>query len=157
MQIFFISEIFYYFFFRSLILRLILIFTVSSSVKPNRTRKRCANSRQRTLQKNRIVKIILILIVLFGVCRLPAWIFVLCKFHLKLSSWNWWYVQVVIGTLSCANATIDPILYAFLNEFLSFKDYVKSKFVKKRVPHKYTFHYNESAITKQKIPREPTV
>lgn len=70
-------------------------------------------------RKKRTLKIILILIIVFAVCRLPLWIFLLAKLHVRLEGNFWWYLQTFFSTLSFFNATIDPFLYAFLNETLS--------------------------------------
>ncbi|XP_051168700.1 QRFP-like peptide receptor [Leptopilina boulardi] len=70
-------------------------------------------------RKKRTLNIILILIIVFAVCRLPLWIFLLVKLHVRLEGNFWWYLQTVFSTLSLLNATVDPFLYAFLNETLS--------------------------------------
>ncbi|XP_043465415.1 QRFP-like peptide receptor [Leptopilina heterotoma] len=70
-------------------------------------------------RKKRTLNIILILIIVFAICRLPLWIFLLAKLHVRLEGNFWWYLQTFFSTLSFLNATIDPFLYAFLNETLS--------------------------------------
>ncbi|XP_011307377.1 orexin receptor type 2 isoform X1 [Fopius arisanus] len=70
-------------------------------------------------RKKRTVRVILLLILVFVVCRLPQWIFLLLKTLVVTKGGMWWHLQVVLSTLALFNAAIHPFLYAFLNEALS--------------------------------------
>ncbi|XP_015114976.1 QRFP-like peptide receptor [Diachasma alloeum] len=76
-------------------------------------------------RKQRTVRVILLLILVFVVCRLPQWTFLLFKTLVVVQGWVWWHLQVVLSTLSLFNAAIHPFLYAFLNEALSIVDWVR--------------------------------
>ncbi|KAF7989023.1 hypothetical protein HCN44_007333 [Aphidius gifuensis] len=71
------------------------------------------------LRKRRTIRIILFLIIIFLLCRLPQWIYLLIKLHVKLDDGYWWYIQILLTTLSLLNATLNPFFYTFLNESLS--------------------------------------
>lgn len=78
------------------------------------------------LRRRRTVRVILFLIIIFLVCRLPQWIYLLIKVHVKLDNGYWWYVQILLTTLSLLNATINPFFYTFLNESLSLIAWMRS-------------------------------
>ncbi|KAK0074205.1 hypothetical protein PV326_012648 [Microctonus aethiopoides] len=78
------------------------------------------------IRKRRTVRVILILIIIFAICRLPQWSFLLVKLHVETADNFWWNLQVVLTTLSLFNASIHPFLYAFLNESLSLVKWIKA-------------------------------
>ncbi|XP_012272389.1 QRFP-like peptide receptor [Orussus abietinus] len=101
---------------------------VSRSGSASKRKKVCP---AHVLRKKRIIKVILLLIIVFAVCRLPIWIFLLYKLNVTLSGMFWWHLQVVLSTLSFIGAAVNPFLYAFLNETLSLVSWLKYWFSRK--------------------------
>lgn len=71
------------------------------------------------IRKRRTVRVILVLIIIFCVCRIPQWTFLLIKLHVSITGNFSWYLQVILTALTMFNAAVHPFLYAFLNEALS--------------------------------------
>ncbi|XP_008552604.1 orexin receptor type 2 [Microplitis demolitor] len=104
------------------------------------------------IRKRRTVRVILILIGVFVLCRMPQWSFLVTKLYIKVSHKFWWHLQVILTLLSLINAAVHPFLYAFLNEALSLVTWINSLCIKstskessKNIPDSITV----------KIPRSP--
>lgn len=142
----------------------ILLFLVSNSGNSSRqiySKKSPSPPSAHIQRKKRTLNIILILIIVFAVCRLPLWIFLLVKLHVRLEGNFWWYLQTFFSTLSYLNATIDPFLYAFLNETLSLVTSIcswrKGNLEATSIMDTNENHANENVTEKDavKIPRGP--
>lgn len=70
----------------------------------------------REIRQLRMFKAILVLMVVFLVCRLPTWIFLLYKLHNSATSNLMWMLHYCFGLLSLVNCVLNPFLYTFLTE-----------------------------------------
>ena len=100
--------------------------SLGKKLKPVGSTKRTGSTPTYVSRKRRTVRVILVLIVVFGVCRLPHWSFLLYKLHTTLKGNLTWHIQVVLTSLSLLNAAVHPYLYAFLNEALSLVTWLRT-------------------------------
>lgn len=68
----------------------------------------------------RMFKAVIILMVVFFVCRLPTWIYLLVKLHITANSNIHWLLHYCFGLLSILNCFLNPFLYTFLAETIKF-------------------------------------
>lgn len=116
------------FFFLAEIYNFLFLFTASTNVGKYKMAfvKKNTTIPTHIIRKRRTVRVILILIIIFAICRLPQWLFLLVKLYVETTGNFWWNLQVILTTLSLFNASIHPFLYAFLNESLSLVKWIKS-------------------------------
>ncbi|XP_063984276.1 QRFP-like peptide receptor [Diachasmimorpha longicaudata] len=106
-------------------------------------------------RKRRTIRVILLLILVFVVCRLPQWAFLLFKTISIMRGWIWWHLQVMLSTLSLFNAAIHPFLYAFLNEALSIVNWIRLICSRKR--ESVDIEITESRIKERSSSGEPNI
>lgn len=61
-------------------------------------------------------KVILALMLVFFICRLPNWIYVLYKLSNDTQDNIFWVVNYALGLLVMANCMLNPFFYTFLSE-----------------------------------------
>jgi hypothetical protein len=66
----------------------------------------------------RMFKVILIIMIVFFICRTPQWIFTLIKLNIESTTGLYWILHYCLGFLSMMNCVLNPLLYTFLNETL---------------------------------------
>ncbi|XP_043272152.1 orexin receptor type 2 [Venturia canescens] len=123
--------------------------TVSTSLgkAKNTTAKKIGGTPSHVARKRRTVRVILVLIFVFVLCRLPHWSFVLFKLHTTTSDNYLWYIQMIFTIMSLLNAAIHPFLYAFLNEALSLIAWLRRRFTETR----YSTNASAHPISKEEI------
>ncbi|GAB0087498.1 hypothetical protein DMENIID0001_018070 [Sergentomyia squamirostris] len=73
-------------------------------------------NKSRKVQQLKMFKVVIAIIVVFFVCRLPTWIFLLIKLHNELYENYHWVLHFSFGILSLCNCAINPILYTFFSD-----------------------------------------
>uniref|UniRef100_A0A1B0CZF6 G-protein coupled receptors family 1 profile domain-containing protein n=1 Tax=Phlebotomus papatasi TaxID=29031 RepID=A0A1B0CZF6_PHLPP len=86
-----------------------------TQVAKESTVKSVAN-KSRKAQQLKMFKVVVAIIVVFFVCRLPTWIFLLIKLHNELYENYHWILHFSFGILSLFNCAINPILYTFFSD-----------------------------------------
>uniref|UniRef100_A0AAG5DUN5 G-protein coupled receptors family 1 profile domain-containing protein n=1 Tax=Anopheles atroparvus TaxID=41427 RepID=A0AAG5DUN5_ANOAO len=81
------------------------------------------NRRKRQL---RMFKAIIVLMLVFFVCRLPMWIFLLIKMIGEANTSAFWNLHYSFGILAMLNAVLNPLMYTFLSETIRFTMFVKA-------------------------------
>jgi hypothetical protein len=71
---------------------------------------------KRRQRQVRMFKVILTLMVLFCVCRMPAWIFLLYKLGVEKETSIHWLLSNIFGLGILMNCMLNPFLYTFLSE-----------------------------------------
>lgn len=73
-------------------------------------------------RKIRTFKIIIVIMIVFFVCRMPHWIFTLLRFATVLSGSKYWIISNALSLLLIINTTLNPFLYSFLNQTIMYFD-----------------------------------
>lgn len=83
----------------------------------------------REIRQMRMFKAVLALMIIFLVCRMPTWIYLLVKLYRVSSSNMMWMLHFSLGMLSVMSCVLNPFLYTFLMETIQysnrFLDFVK--------------------------------
>lgn len=109
-------------------------------------------------RKRRTVRVILVLIGIFGICRLPHWSFLLYKLHFTSTGNLSWYIQTVLTAMSLLNAAVHPFLYTFLNEALSLVTWIRARCTRTRRATSVARPSSEGEVgstVSAKVPRGP--
>ncbi|XP_055678287.1 5-hydroxytryptamine receptor 1D [Lutzomyia longipalpis] len=77
---------------------------------------RSVANKSRKAQQMKMFKVVVAIIIVFFVCRLPTWIFLLIKLHNELYENYHWVLHFSFGILSLLNCAINPILYTFFSD-----------------------------------------
>lgn len=75
-----------------------------------------ARRTERRQRQVRMFKVILALMVVFLICRLPNWVYVLYKLGNDAQENIFWVINYAFGLLVMANCMLNPFLYTFLSE-----------------------------------------
>lgn len=70
----------------------------------------------REARQLRMFKVVILLMVIFLVCRLPTWIYLIYKEFNVVNSHSHWMIHYSLGLLSLLNCVLNPFLYVFLSE-----------------------------------------
>ncbi|XP_050091276.1 neuropeptide Y receptor type 5 [Anopheles aquasalis] len=81
------------------------------------------NRRKRQL---RTFKTIIVLMLVFFVCRLPMWIFLLIKMIGVANTNAYWNLHYSFGILAMLNGVLNPLMYTFLGETIRFTQLIKA-------------------------------
>jgi 7 transmembrane receptor (rhodopsin family) len=68
----------------------------------------------------RMVKVIVVIMTIFFICRLPNWAFLLVKLKVRLVGTIYWVIHYLLGILSMASCLLNPFVYTFLSETIQF-------------------------------------
>lgn len=71
-------------------------------------------------------KAIVVLMLVFFVCRLPMWVFLLVKMVGEANTGAYWNLHYSFGILAMVNAVLNPLMYTFLTETIRFTLFVKA-------------------------------
>lgn len=71
---------------------------------------------ERKQRQVRMFKVILALMLVFFICRLPHWIYVLYKLGNSTKANIFWVINYALGLVVMANCMLNPFLYTFLSE-----------------------------------------
>lgn len=71
---------------------------------------------ERKQRQVRMFKVILALMLVFFICRLPHWIYVLYKLGNTTKANIFWVINYALGLVVMANCMLNPFLYTFLSE-----------------------------------------
>lgn len=71
---------------------------------------------KRRQRQVRMFKVILTLMMVFFVCRLPTWIFLLYKLGVETEGNIHWMLNYIFGLGVLTNCMLNPFLYTFLSE-----------------------------------------
>lgn len=71
---------------------------------------------ERKLRQIRMFKVILVLMIVFFLCRLPNWIYILYKYNNNTQANIHWVISYALGLTAMANCMFNPFLYTFLSE-----------------------------------------
>lgn len=74
----------------------------------------------REIRQMRMFKAVLSLMIVFIVCRMPTWIYLLVKLYNVSNTNVMWVLHYSFGLLSLANCVINPFLYTFLIETIQY-------------------------------------
>lgn len=92
------------------------------------TRKRCRGSTNDSSEKPislhcirrkrqvRLFQVILVLMMVFLLCRMPSWIYTLYKLNNSSDSNVHWVLNYSFGILVLLNCALNPYLYTFMSE-----------------------------------------
>lgn len=75
-----------------------------------------ARRAERKQRQIRMFKVILVLMVVFFICRLPNWIYVLYKLSNNSQENIHWVINYSLGLMVMVNCMLNPFLYTFLSE-----------------------------------------
>ncbi|CAO1415848.1 unnamed protein product [Diamesa serratosioi] len=102
--------------------------TIAASIVNNKTTNQTPNESsqvnvevntkrvERKQRQIRMVKVIALLMVVFFICRLPNWIYVLYKLSNVTQKNIYWVIHYVFGIMVLMNCLLNPFLYTFLSE-----------------------------------------
>uniref|UniRef100_A0A182N2R7 G-protein coupled receptors family 1 profile domain-containing protein n=1 Tax=Anopheles dirus TaxID=7168 RepID=A0A182N2R7_9DIPT len=82
-----------------------------------------SNRRRRQVH---MFKAIVVLMLVFFVCRLPMWVFLLVKMVGEANTSTYWNLHYSFGILAMVNAVLNPLMYTFLTETIRFTLFVKA-------------------------------
>uniref|UniRef100_A0A182MBS4 G-protein coupled receptors family 1 profile domain-containing protein n=1 Tax=Anopheles culicifacies TaxID=139723 RepID=A0A182MBS4_9DIPT len=82
-----------------------------------------SNRRRRQIH---MFKAIVVLMLVFFVCRLPMWVFLLIKMVGDANTSAYWNLHYSFGILAMVNAVLNPLMYTFLTETIRFTLFVKA-------------------------------
>uniref|UniRef100_A0A182KH47 G-protein coupled receptors family 1 profile domain-containing protein n=1 Tax=Anopheles christyi TaxID=43041 RepID=A0A182KH47_9DIPT len=82
-----------------------------------------SNRRRRQIH---MFKAIVVLMLVFFVCRLPMWVFLLVKMVGEANTSAYWNLHYSFGILAMVNAVLNPLMYTFLTETIRFTLFVKA-------------------------------
>uniref|UniRef100_A0A182QW88 G-protein coupled receptors family 1 profile domain-containing protein n=1 Tax=Anopheles farauti TaxID=69004 RepID=A0A182QW88_9DIPT len=82
-----------------------------------------SNRRRRQVH---MFKAIVALMLVFFVCRLPMWVFLLVKMVGEANTSAYWNLHYSFGILAMVNAVLNPLMYTFLTETIRFTLFVKA-------------------------------
>uniref|UniRef100_A0A6E8WBR3 G_PROTEIN_RECEP_F1_2 domain-containing protein n=1 Tax=Anopheles coluzzii TaxID=1518534 RepID=A0A6E8WBR3_ANOCL len=82
-----------------------------------------SNRRRRQIH---MFKAIVVLMLVFFVCRLPMWVFLLVKMVGEANTGAYWNLHYSFGILAMVNAVLNPLMYTFLTETIRFTLFVKA-------------------------------
>uniref|UniRef100_A0A182PMW2 G-protein coupled receptors family 1 profile domain-containing protein n=1 Tax=Anopheles epiroticus TaxID=199890 RepID=A0A182PMW2_9DIPT len=82
-----------------------------------------SNRRRRQIH---MFKAIVMLMLVFFVCRLPMWVFLLIKMIGDANTSAYWNLHYSFGILAMVNAVLNPLMYTFLTETIRFTLFVKA-------------------------------
>jgi 7 transmembrane receptor (rhodopsin family) len=71
---------------------------------------------ERKQRQIRMFKVILVLMIVFFLCRLPHWIYILYKLGNDAEGNIHWVINYALGIMVMANCMFNPFLYTFLSE-----------------------------------------
>lgn len=71
---------------------------------------------ERKQRQVRMFKVILVLMMVFFICRLPNWIYVLYKLSNETQENIYWVIHYCFGLMMMVNCMLNPFLYTFLSE-----------------------------------------
>lgn len=97
------------------------------------SREKTISSRQTNIRKKRqlrMFKAIVVIMIVFFVCRLPTWVFLLIKLNGFAYGNVYWILHYSFGILSMFNCVLNPLIYTFLSETIKFTSFM-SGFVRK--------------------------
>lgn len=78
------------------------------------------SQRNNLAHKLRTFKVILLLMIIFLLCRLPLWVFTVLQMAMVFNEPHHWVIYYVLNFIAYTNCALNPFLYAFLNETLHF-------------------------------------
>ena len=86
-------------------------------------------TKNRRKQRNlRMFKTVVLIMLVFFVCRLPGWIFLLVKLNKSANESVYWLMHYGFGILSMFNCVLNPLIYTFLCETMQFIQMIKNLF-----------------------------
>jgi hypothetical protein len=71
-----------------------------------------------------MVKVIVVIMTIFFICRLPNWAFLLIKLKVRLVGNIYWIIHYLLGILSMASCLLNPFVYTFLSETIQFTSFM---------------------------------
>lgn len=75
----------------------------------------------------RMFKVVFLIILIFLMCRLPSWIFLLIKMYSSNSNYNeYWIMHYSFGILVLLNCLLNPLIYTFLSATLNVWDKIRN-------------------------------
>lgn len=133
-----------------------------SSPPPNAINNEPARKDERKRRQMRMFKVILVLMLVFIVCRLPNWIFLLYKLNNLVSGKVNWMLYYTFGIMGLVNCMLNPLLYTFLVETIRISSHIGSacyqycKFFRQRPTATTTHHYaNNQFMYDQHVLNKP--
>lgn len=75
-----------------------------------------ARRAERKQRQIRIFKVIVVLMLVFFICRLPNWVYVLYKLNNVTQENIYWVINYIVGLLVLLNCMLNPYLFTFLSE-----------------------------------------
>lgn len=106
------------------------ISTVSGKIISKEVKERRLRRKQRTL---RMFKTIIILMLIFIVCRVPNWVFLVFMMSDNPKENIHWILHFVFGLMVVFNCMLNPFLFTFLTETMKLTSYLSEncrKFLK---------------------------
>lgn len=97
--------------------------TPSATASSQPANEASINRRKRQL---RTFKTIIVLMLVFFVCRLPMWIFLLIKMIGVANTNAYWNLHYSFGILAMLNGVLNPLMYTFLGETIRFTQLIKA-------------------------------
>lgn len=85
-----------------------------------KTESQSSPETRREIRQLRMFIAILVLMLTFLICRLPTWIFLLYKLYNPAKTNSLWMLHYCLGLLSITNCVLNPLLYTFLTETITF-------------------------------------
>lgn len=77
----------------------------------------------------RMFKVVFLIILIFLLCRLPSWIFLLIKMYSSKSTYSeYWIMHYSFGILVLLNCLLNPLIYTFLSTTLNVCDKIRDWF-----------------------------
>lgn len=75
-----------------------------------------AKSLERKQRQVRLFKIILLLMIIFFICRFPSWVYTIYKLNNTSDTNIEWILSYAFGILAMINCALNPYLYTFMSE-----------------------------------------
>ncbi|KAG5667433.1 hypothetical protein PVAND_015413 [Polypedilum vanderplanki] len=85
-----------------------------------------AISIERKKRQVRLFKVILLLMIVFFLCRLPSWIYTIYKLNNDSDTNVEWILNYSFGVLALTNCLLNPYLYTFLSETIRLMSFLSS-------------------------------
>lgn len=74
----------------------------------------------REVRQSRMFKAVLALMIIFLLCRMPTWIYLLIKMYNVSNTNAMWMLHFCLGLLSVTSCVLNPFLYTFLMETIQY-------------------------------------
>ncbi|XP_055591172.1 neuropeptide receptor npr-1 [Uranotaenia lowii] len=115
---------------------------------PSTARSSATNTRKK--RQLRMFKVIVVLMVMFLVCRLPTWVFLLVKLYGVANTNLYWVLHYTFGIMAMLNGALNPLLYTFLGETIKVSMFLKTKCIQLTVePCRRTVRWVKSGFNSQ--------